>query len=43
MSPQFVTCICEVIFLQVSLVTGWRQPGAVWGLLGGGQPVCPPG
>ena len=43
MSPQSVTCICEVIFLQVSLVTGRRQPGAAWGLLGGGQPVCPPG
>ena len=43
MSPQSVTCICEVIFLQVSSVTGRRQPGAAWGLLGGGQPVCPPG
>ena len=43
MSPQAVTCICEVIFLQVRPVTGRRQPGAAWGLLGGGHPVCPPG
>ena len=28
MSPQSVTCICEVIFLQVRPVTGRRQPGA---------------
>ena len=43
MSAQAVTCICEVIFLQVSSVTGRRQPGAAWGLLGGGHSVCPPG
>ena len=39
MSLQVVTCICEVIFLQVSPVTGRRQPRAAWGLLGGGYPV----